>query len=243
VSEAAVLRIESLWAGYEPGLSIVRGASLEVGGREILAILGPNGAGKSTLVKAVAGLVPVSSGCIWLAGREITREPAHAMASLGLGFVPQTENVFTNLSVSENLELAAALQRVKRSRLDHLYAQFPDLARQRSLLAGRLSGGQRQMLAIARALINLPQVLMLDEPSAGLSPRLVAEVFRVLRDIAAQGIAIVLVEQNVKAALAIADRAAVLVEGCEKVVAPAAELAGDARIAELYLGRHVEAQP
>jgi branched-chain amino acid transport system ATP-binding protein len=243
VSEAAVLRIESLWAGYEPGLSIVRGASLEVGGREILAILGPNGAGKSTLVKAVAGLVPVSSGRVLLAGREITREPAHAMASLGLGFVPQTDNVFTNLSVSENLELAAALQRVKRSRLDHLYAQFPDLARQRSLLAGRLSGGQRQMLAIARALINLPQVLMLDEPSAGLSPRLVAEVFRVLRDIAAQGIAIVLVEQNVKAALAIADRAAVLVEGCEKVVAPAAELAGDARIAELYLGRHVEAQP
>lgn len=243
MSEAAVLRIESLWAGYEPGLSIVRGASLEIGGREILAILGPNGAGKSTLVKAVAGLVPVSSGRVLLAGREITREPAHAMASLGLGFVPQTENVFTNLSVSENLELAAALQRVKRSRLDHLYAQFPDLARQRSLLAGRLSGGQRQMLAIARALINLPQVLMLDEPSAGLSPRLVAEVFRVLRDIAAQGIAIVLVEQNVKAALAIADRAAVLVEGCEKVVAPAAELAGDARIAELYLGRHVEAQP
>ncbi|MFM8691229.1 MAG: ABC transporter ATP-binding protein [Limnohabitans sp.] len=243
MSEAAVLRIESLWAGYEPGLSIVRGASLEVGGREILAILGPNGAGKSTLVKAVAGLVPVSSGRVLLAGREITREPAHAMASLGLGFVPQTDNVFTNLSVSENLELAAALQRVKRSRLDHLYAQFPDLARQRSLLAGRLSGGQRQMLAIARALINLPQVLMLDEPSAGLSPRLVAEVFRVLRDIAAQGIAIVLVEQNVKAALAIADRAAVLVEGCEKVVAPAAELAGDARIAELYLGRHVEAQP
>lgn len=243
MSEAAVLRIESLWAGYEPGLSIVRGASLEVGGREILAILGPNGAGKSTLVKAVAGLVPVSSGRVLLAGREITHEPAHAMASLGLGFVPQTENVFTNLSVSENLELAAALQRVKRSRLDHLYAQFPDLARQRSLLAGRLSGGQRQMLAIARALINLPQVLMLDEPSAGLSPRLVAEVFRVLRDIAAQGIAIVLVEQNVKAALAIADRAAVLVEGCEKVVAPAAELAGDARIAELYLGRHVEAQP
>ncbi|MFM8591041.1 MAG: ABC transporter ATP-binding protein [Limnohabitans sp.] len=243
MSEAAVLRIESLWAGYEPGLSIVRGASLEVGGREILAILGPNGAGKSTLVKAVAGLVPVSSGRVLLAGREITREPAHAMASLGLGFVPQTDNVFTNLSVSENLELAAALQRVKRSRLDHLYTQFPDLARQRSLLAGRLSGGQRQMLAIARALINLPQVLMLDEPSAGLSPRLVAEVFRVLRDIAAQGIAIVLVEQNVKAALAIADRAAVLVEGCEKVVAPAAELAGDARIAELYLGRHVEAQP
>ncbi|MFM8609856.1 MAG: ABC transporter ATP-binding protein [Burkholderiaceae bacterium] len=243
MGHTAVLRIDSLWAGYEPGLSIVRGASLDVAEREVLAMLGPNGAGKSTLVKAVAGLVPVTQGSVWLDGRDITREPAHAMARLGLGFVPQTENVFTNLSVAENLELAAALQRAPRSRLDHLYAQFPDLARQRRLLAGRLSGGQRQMLAIARALINLPRVLMLDEPSAGLSPRLVSEVFRVLRDIAAQGITVVLVEQNVKAALSIADRAAVLVEGCEKVVAPAAQLASDARIAELYLGRHVEAQP
>lgn len=243
MSANTLLRIESLWAGYEPGLSIVRGASLDVREREIVAILGPNGAGKSTLVKAVAGLVPISEGRVSLDGRDITREPAHAMAGLGLGFVPQTENVFTNLSVAENLELAAALQGVPRSRLDHLYRQFPDLARQRKLLAGRLSGGQRQMLAIARALIHLPRVLMLDEPSAGLSPRLVAEVFKVLRGIAAEGITVVLVEQNVKAALAIADRAAVLVEGCEKVVAAARELARDARIAELYLGRHVEAQP
>lgn len=238
MSTEPLLRIESLWAGYEPGLSIVRGASLAVTDGEVLAILGPNGAGKSTLVKAVAGLVPVTDGRVWLAGREITHEPAHAMTGLGLGFVPQTENVFTNLSVAENLELAAALQRAPRSRLDQLYLQFPDLARQRRLLAGRLSGGQRQMLAIARALISLPRVLMLDEPSAGLSPRLVAEVFALLRSIAADGITVVLVEQNVKAALAIADRAAVLVEGCEKVVAPACELASDARIAELYLGRH-----
>ncbi len=229
-----VLRIESLWAGYEPGLSIVRGASLEVHEREIVAILGPNGAGKSTLVKAVAGLVPVTEGRVMLAGRDITQVPAHDMAGLGLGFVPQTENVFTNLSVAENLELAAALQRAPRTRLDTLYQQFPDLARQ--------SGGQRQMLAIARAMINLPHVLMLDEPSAGLSPRLVAEVFQVLRGIAAEGITVVLVEQNVKAALAIADRAAVLVEGCEKVVAPARELARDERVAQLYLGRHVETQ-
>ena len=236
-----VLRIESLWAGYEPGLSIVRGASLEVHAREIVAILGPNGAGKSTLVKAVAGLVAVTEGHVTLAGRDITREPAHAMASLGLGFVPQTENIFTNLSVTENLELAAALQRAPRARLNRLYEQFPDLARQRMLLAGRLSGGQRPMLAIARAMINLPKVLMLDEPSAGLSPRLVGEVFQVLRGIAAEGISVVLVEQNVKAALAIADRAAVLVEGCEKVVAPAHELANDTQIAELYLGRHVQA--
>lgn len=236
------LVIENLEAGYEPGLPIVRGASLTVQPGEIVAILGPNGAGKSTLVKAVAGLVPVSGGSVRLGEREITRVAAHRMGALGLGFVPQTENVFTNLTIAENLELAAALQQVPaKQRLPALYELFPDLARQRSLLAGRLSGGQRQMLAMARALVRLPHVLMLDEPSAGLSPKLVNEVFAKLREIRAGGVTIVLVEQNVKAALAIADRAAVLVEGRERVVAPAAELARDARIAELYLGRHVEA--
>jgi branched-chain amino acid transport system ATP-binding protein len=239
---SATLRVEALEAGYEPGLPIVRGASLAVAAGEIVAILGPNGAGKSTLVKAIAGLVPVSAGSVWLGDRDITRVPAHQLGAAGLGFVPQTENVFTNLSIAENLELAAALQKVPaRERLPALYELFPDLARQRKLPAGRLSGGQRQMLAMARALVRMPQVLMLDEPSAGLSPRLVAEVFAKLREIRAGGVTIVLVEQNVKAALAIADRAAVLVEGRERVVAPAAELARDQRIAELYLGRHVEA--
>lgn len=238
------LAISDLQAGYEPGLPIVRGANLRVEPGEILAILGPNGAGKSTLVKAVAGLVPVSAGSVHLGDREITRVPAHQLGALGLGFVPQTENVFTNLSIAENLELAASLQRVPvKARLPALYELFPDLARQRTLLAGRLSGGQRQMLAVARALVRLPHVLMLDEPSAGLSPKLVNEVFAKLREIRAGGVTIVLVEQNVKAALAIADRAAVLVEGRERIVAPAAELARDARIAELYLGRHVEAAP
>jgi branched-chain amino acid transport system ATP-binding protein len=239
---SASLRVEALEAGYEPGLPIVQGANLAVAAGEIVAILGPNGAGKSTLVKAIAGLVPVSGGSVWLGEREITRVAAHKLGALGLGFVPQTENVFTNLSVAENLELAAALQKVPaRQRLPALYELFPDLARQRKLPAARLSGGQRQMLAMARALVRMPQVLMLDEPSAGLSPRLVAEVFAKLREIRAGGVTIVLVEQNVKAALAIADRAAVLVEGRERVVAPAAELARDERIAELYLGRHVGA--
>jgi branched-chain amino acid transport system ATP-binding protein len=241
---SASLRVEALEAGYEPGLPIVRGASLTVAAGEIVAILGPNGAGKSTLVKAIAGLLPVSGGSVWLGEREITRLAAHKLGALGLGFVPQTENVFTNLSVAENLELAAALQKVPaRERLPALYELFPDLARQRKLLAARLSGGQRQMLAMARALVRMPQVLMLDEPSAGLSPRLVGEVFAKLREIRDSGVTIVLVEQNVKAALAIADRAAVLVEGRERVVAPATELARDERIAELYLGRHVEAAP
>ncbi len=235
------LVIAGLEAGYEPGLSIVRGASLAVQAGEIIAILGPNGAGKSTLVKAVAGLVPVTAGSVRLGEQDITRVPAHRLGALGLGFVPQTENVFTNLTIAENLELAAALQKVPvRERLPTLYELFPDLGRQRTLLAGRLSGGQRQMLAIARALVRVPHVLMLDEPSAGLSPRMVLEVFGKLREIRAAGVTLVLVEQNVKAALGIADRAAVLVEGRERVVAPAAELARDARIAELYLGRHVE---
>ena len=236
----AALSVENLEAGYEPGLPIVRGATLTVQPGEIVAIIGPNGAGKSTLVKAVAGLVPVSSGRTVLFGQDITRVAAHHMVFEGLAFVPQTDNVFVNLSIAENLELAAAIVRADRhERLAPVYAMFPDLERQRTLLAGRLSGGQRQMLAVARALIRLPKVLMLDEPSAGLSPRLVTEVFETLRQIRAGGVTILLVEQNVKAALAIADRVAVLVEGRERVVGTAAVLKADARIAELYLGRHV----
>jgi branched-chain amino acid transport system ATP-binding protein len=240
-SVTAALTIDNLEAGYEPGLPIVRGASLAVLQGEIVAILGPNGAGKSTLVKAVAGLVPINGGRVLLHGQDITRVPAHRLVFEGLAFVPQTENVFTNLTIAENLELAAAILKVpRRERLEPIYAMFPDLHRQRTLLAGRLSGGQRQMLAVARALIARPRVLMLDEPSAGLSPKLVGEVLAQMRTVRDAGVTVVLVEQNVKAALAVADRAAVLVEGRERVVATSAELRADSRIAELYLGRHVQ---
>jgi branched-chain amino acid transport system ATP-binding protein len=233
-----VWQVQSLVAGYEPGLPIVKGASLQVMQGEILAILGPNGAGKSTLVKAAAGIVPVFEGEVLLQGRRITTVPAHRRIHEGLAFVPQTENVFANLSVAENLELACALVKApRRERLGPIYEMFPDLARQRSLPAGRLSGGQRQMVAVARALVAQPRVLMLDEPSAGLSPKLVAQVFEQLRAVRAGGVTLVLVEQNVKAALALADRAAVLVEGREQIVAPVNELKADARMAELYLGR------
>ncbi len=236
---AAALEVEQLQAGYEPGLPIVRGASLTVAAGEIVAILGPNGAGKSTLVKAVVGLVPVSQGRSHLFGRDITRLPAHRMVFEGLAFVPQTENVFVNLSIAENLELAAAIVKAdRRERLPAVYAMFPDLARQRKLPAGQLSGGQRQMLAVARALITRPRLLILDEPSAGLSPKLVARVFDKLREVRASGVTVLLVEQNVKAALGLADRAVVLVEGCERIVASSAELLGDERVAALYLGRH-----
>jgi len=235
------LEFNAIEGGYEPGLPILRGASLTVMPGEIVALLGPNGAGKSTMVKAAAGLVPIWVGTVRLNGRDITATPAHRMVHEGLGFVPQTENVFTNLSVLENLLLAAALvPKARRGSLDRVFALFPDLDRLRKLAAGRLSGGQRQMLAVARALIASPSVLMLDEPSAGLSPKLVGVVFERLRAVRDAGVTILLVEQNVKAALAIADRAAVLVEGRERLVGRATDLADDRRLASLYLGGGLE---
>jgi len=231
------LAVEELVAGYEPDLPIVRGASLAVADGEIVALLGPNGAGKSTLVKAVAGLVAVSGGRIRFAGRDIVGVPAHRLAQQGLAFVPQTDNVFARLGVLENLELAGhRLGRRRRARVAAMLELFPDLGRQRGLLAGRLSGGQRQMLAIARALIVEPRLLMLDEPSAGLSPLMVGQVFAKLAEVRAGGIAILMVEQNVKAALALADRAYVLVEGRERASGPAGVLGADPAIAGLYLG-------
>ena len=239
MSGPPLLAVEALVAGYEPGLPIVAGASLELHPGEILAVLGPNGAGKSTLIKAMAGLVPVSGGAVRLGGRDITALPAHLRAPAGLAFVPQTENVFATLTVADNLRIAGDRLRDGRAAAHGIaaqYAAFPDLARQRALPAGRLSGGQRQMLAVARALVGNPRVLMLDEPSAGLSPKLVGEVFERLAAIRATGLGIVLVEQNVRAALALADRALILVEGRERHAGRAADLAADPMIAQLYLG-------
>ena len=236
---ALLLAADAIVAGYEPGLPIVDGASLGVAAGEILAVLGPNGAGKSTFIKAVAGLVPIASGSVWLGSRDITRLPAHQRLGAGLAFVPQTENIFATLTVADNLRIAGdrlADARQAARQVAALYDMFPDLARQRMLLAGRLSGGQRQMLAVARALVVSPRVLLLDEPSAGLSPRLVDEVFARLASIRQTGVGIVLVEQNVRAALAVADRALVLVEGRNRHEGPAAGLADDPIIADLYLG-------
>lgn len=233
-----LLIAEHLVAGYEPGLAIVKDASVTVAGGEIVVVLGPNGAGKSTFIKAIAGLVPKFSGEVTLAGKDITSTAAHRMIAQGLAFVPQTENVFTLMTIEDNLKLAGgALPGIDvRRKIDELYAFFPDLARQRKLFAGRLSGGQRQMLAIARALIVSPKVLMLDEPSAGLSPKLVETVFEQLAEIRKTGVAILLVEQNARAALSIADRALILVEGHNAHEGSAATLADDPVVAALYLG-------
>jgi branched-chain amino acid transport system ATP-binding protein len=233
-----LLTVEGLVAGYEPGVPIVRGASVHVGAREIVVILGPNGAGKSTLVKAVAGLVPKTAGRVLLADADITQLPAHLMVRNGLAFVPQTENVFTAMSVDDNLALAAAvLPKAGRAPgIEAMYDLFPDLAVQRRLGAGRLSGGQRQMLAIARALMVKPKLLVLDEPSAGLSPKLVDQVFGRLLAIRKTGVTVLLVEQNARAALAIGDRAYVLADGVNRLEGKADDLARDRTMTELYLG-------
>ena len=237
---ATLLRAERLVAGYEPGLPIVHGATLTVAAGEILAVLGPNGAGKSTFIKAIAGLAPVFAGAVSIAGADITHMPAHRRLAQGLAFVPQTENIFATMTVLDNLWIAADRlpDRAAGARqVAALLDAFPDLARQKGLLAGRLSGGQRQMLAVARALVLSPRVLLLDEPSAGLSPKLVEEVFARLVAIRRTGVAVVLVEQNVRAALAVADRALVLVEGRNRHEGPAKGLADDPALGRLYLGR------
>ncbi len=233
-----LLAIDGLEAGYEPGAAIVRGVSLEVKAGEIVTILGPNGAGKSTLIKAIAGLVPKFAGSVRLASADITRTPSHLLARRGLGFVPQTENVFTLMSIADNLRLAADIlpKPQRAAKIEEMLTLFSDLARQRNLAAGRLSGGQRQMLAVARALIAGPRLLMLDEASAGLSPKLVGQVFAKLGEIRAQGITILMVEQNAKAALALADRALILAEGRAAHEGKAADIAGDPVIRQLYLG-------
>jgi len=232
------LETRDLVAGYEPDLPIVRGAAIRVAPGEIVLLLGPNGAGKSTLVKAIAGLVPVASGEVLADGVSIAGVPTHRLIRRGLAFVPQTENVFTLLSVRENLVLAAGLlpaaQRGPRVR--DMLTLFPDLARLAAQPAGRLSGGQRQMLAIARALVVGPKLLILDEPSAGLSPLLVGTVMAKLAEIRAQGVTILMVEQNARAALPIADRAYVLVEGRVAHEGPATGLFDDPAVAALYLG-------
>jgi branched-chain amino acid transport system ATP-binding protein len=236
--EGLALEAHDLVAGYEPGLPIVRGASVAARPGEVVAVLGPNGSGKSTLVKAIVGLVPVAAGTVRLFGREITGLPAHRLVHEGLAYVPQIENVFGRLTVRENLELAVAVLPGprRRERIESQYRLFPDLGRLRALPAGRLSGGQRQMLAVARALVVEPRVLILDEPSAGLAPRLAAVVFDTLRTVRALGVTVVLVEQNARAALALADRAMVLVEGRDRVTGPAAGFLDIAEVARLYLG-------
>jgi branched-chain amino acid transport system ATP-binding protein len=236
------LQIDDLVAGYHRDLPIVAGVSLTVTAGEVVALLGPNGAGKSTLMKAVCGLVRVTGGSIRLDGHELTALPTHAVIAAGVGYVPQVQNVFTTLSVEENLRAGGfAQRRAVAPRLAELYDRFPMLAEKRRSLGGELSGGQRQVLAIARALMTRPRLLLLDEPSAGLAPRAAREVFEAVRGIAAGGVGVLMIEQNVKAGLAAADRGIVLVQGRVALTGGAATLAADPRLGRAFLGEQVDA--
>jgi ABC-type branched-subunit amino acid transport system ATPase component len=232
-----LLSVRDLVAGYVRGLPILHGVSIEVAAREIVTLIGPNGAGKSTLVKAIIGLIRPDSGRIALDGREITSLPPHRIVASGVGYVPQTGNVFTNLTIQENLRVGGhLLRRELGERTERAYALFPFLGDRRRQSARTLSGGERQMLAMARALMTGPNLLMLDEPTAGLAPLVAADVFRQLRRLAEPGVAVLMVEQNARAALRVSDRGYVLSQGRNHADGPAAKLLADPAMGEAFLG-------
>ena len=232
-----MLEVAGLVAGYG-ALAVLRGVDLAVGSGEIIAVLGSNGAGKSTLNKTLSGLLAPSAGSIRFEGREIAGAPTTAIVALGLIHVPEGRRVFPDLSVRENLELGSYRRgRAARARnLERVTAIFPRLAERMAQRAGTLSGGEQQMLAIGRGLMAEPRLLILDEPSLGLSPRLVEEMFRLIAGIRAQGLSVLLVEQNVVQSLTIADRAYVLEHGVFALSGVASALLADPRLQRTYLG-------
>ena len=234
-----MLEASDVVAGYVRGLPVVHGACVAVAAGEVVALIGPNGAGKSTLIKAIAGLVGTESGSIRFAGSELRSLAPHEIVRAGVGYVPQTANVFTTLTIHENLKVGGhLLPAAERSaRLERAYALFPMLAGKRRSRARTLSGGQRQMLAIARALMTEPRLLMLDEPTAGLAPMVAAEVFGQLRRLAASGVAVLVVEQNARAALRASDRGYVLAEGRNYIDGRSEGLLADPRVSEAFLGK------
>jgi ABC-type branched-subunit amino acid transport system ATPase component len=236
-AEGAVLRADDLVAGYLPGVNILNGADLYCEENELVGIIGPNGAGKSTLLKALFGLVTVGSGTVRLKGDDITNERADTLVTKGIGFVPQSNNVFPSLTIQENLEMGV-YQRPKsfKRRFEFVGDIFPALVDRRSQRAGSLSGGERQMVAMGRALMMEPSVLLLDEPSAGLSPVLQDEVFVQTRRINRAGVSVVMVEQNAARCLQICDRAYVLDQGRNAYTGTGQALAKDPKVIELYLG-------
>ena len=234
---AALVEAKGLIAGYLPGVNILNGCDLYANEGELVGIIGPNGAGKSTLLKALFGLVKVREGSVTLKGTEITNKRADELVKLGIGFVPQTNNVFPSLTIQGNLEIGAFQSMDKfQERADYVMELFPTLAKRRNQKAGSLSGGERQMVAMARALMMNPSVLLLDEPSAGLSPALQDEVFILVRKINQTGVTVIIVEQNARRCLQIVDRGYVLDQGKNAYEGSGKSLAVDPTVVELYLG-------
>jgi len=233
-----ILVIEGIEAGYFPDVPILSGVGATLGQGEMVTIVGPNGAGKSTLVRVVIGLLAPWAGSIRLRGEDVTGKKPHAIVARGVGYVAQRDNVFATMSVEENLELGTLALRSgdRASRMAEMFDLFPRLAERRSQPAGILSGGERQMLALARALMADPQLLLLDEPSAGLSPVAVDLIFEKIEEINASGITILMVEQNARRALAMSHRGYVLDGGQNRFEGPGRHLLHDPKVVDLYLG-------
>ena len=232
----ALLRIEDLEVRYG-AIQALRGVSLEVRGGEIVTLIGSNGAGKSTLLRAISGLVRASRGRIVLEGVDVTAASAHRIVGMGCSHVPEGRRIFANLTVLENLQMGAyPRRRVESQGLARVFGLFPRLRERLRQPAGTLSGGEQQMLAIGRALMAEPILVLLDEPSLGLAPRLVAQIFEIVEAVNAQGTTVVLVEQNARQALRVAHRAYVLETGSVALAGAAGELARDARVRSAYLG-------
>ena len=241
----AILRVQDVSAGYGPAV-IVSGVSITAGPGEVVSVIGPNGAGKSTLLKAITGRLPVMTGTVTFGDRDITNMRGHLLARLGLGFVPQTRDVFDTLTVAENLEMGGYLLSKPQlaARTEAVLATFPALAQMRSRHASKLSGGERKMLAVARVLMLEPAVLVLDEPTSNLSPDLSRAVLRdQVRRLADAGTAVLLVEQKAFEALGVSDWAYVLVAGRIEIAGPASEIVARPDIREVFLGQYAEGAP
>jgi branched-chain amino acid transport system ATP-binding protein len=232
----SVLTVRQARGGYGEA-DILNGASLQVGEREIVVVIGPNGAGKSTLMKAVFGLVRLREGQVLLGGEDVTNAKPESLVPRGLSYVPQEKNVFPSLTVEENLEMGAFVRRDDwRPALERVYALFPPLAEKRRAPAGSLSGGQRQMVAMGRGLMVSPKLMLLDEPTAGLSPKYIDLIFECVRAIHAQGVAVLMVEQNAKQALGIASRGVVLVAGVDRFTDAGPAMRDNPEVARMFLG-------
>ena len=234
---ANILEVQDVYAGYIKDLDILQGINFWIAPGELVAVIGPNGAGKSTLAKAIFGLLSPRKGKIIFKDKNISGLKSDKIVKLGMCYVPQLTNVFASLSVDENLEMGAFIRSGSlKSLKDTIYTMFPRLSSRRRQKAGTLSGGERQMLAMGKALMLEPDLLLLDEPSAALSPILVNSVFEQIKAINQTGTAIVLVEQNAKKALAMADRGYVLENGKDRFEGTGTELLNDPKVGELYLG-------
>ena len=233
-----VLECNGIAAGYVKGLNILQGVDLVINEKEIVSIIGPNGAGKSTLLKAIMGIINVSAGRFFINGVEKTDIPTHKIVEQGVAYVPQVENVFPSLTIEENIEIGSwTVNKNKKETISQTLEQFSLLKDRRKEKAGNLSGGQRQILALARALVTSPSLLLLDEPSAGLSPVAIEEVFETVKEINDKGVAILLVEQNAKRALNFSNRGYVLDQGRNAYQGQGEELLNDPRVVDLYLGK------